>query len=201
MADRRNPKQRRSKELVDAVLTAASSVVSKNGLQTATLDKISERAGVSVGSVYQYFSNKNSILGESVVQELDLNRQVMLDKILEWGHLPLREFVRNLVSFTALFFQTRLELERHIFAHSAELGKLDEHMVMRREVIAAVAQVFQRHSHELAFDDLDQVATIVVHSVMGAFTAPMLDKQLSFSIDDMKENVVQMVERFLLPTE
>lgn len=180
-------------------MTAASIVASRKGLENTTLEKISETAGVSPGSVYQYFSNKKSILEGAVVQELDHNRIATLAKIKEWGNLPLDDFIRNVVSFVAQYFQSRLESDRHIFARSAELGKIEEHMAMRREVTSAVCEVFKLHKQVLQFEDLNKAATIVVHSVTGVLFAPMVDKKLEYSIEELKEDLIKLIQRFLLP--
>ncbi|KVD49763.1 TetR family transcriptional regulator [Burkholderia sp. MSMB1072] len=70
MADRRNtpiatrkqPRQARSTRLVEDVLEAAIQVLASEGAQRFTMARVAERAGVSVGSLYQYFPNKASVL-------------------------------------------------------------------------------------------------------------------------------------------
>jgi AcrR family transcriptional regulator len=56
------PKQARSNDLVSAVLDAAVQVLETEGAQRFTTARVAERAGVSVGSLYQYFPNKAAIL-------------------------------------------------------------------------------------------------------------------------------------------
>lgn len=62
ISSRRQPQQARSAELVAAILEAALQVLAREGAQRFTTTRVAERAGVSVGSVYQYFPNKASIL-------------------------------------------------------------------------------------------------------------------------------------------
>jgi len=62
ISSRRKPKQARSNDLVSAILQAAIQVLAKEGAHRFTTTRVAERAGVSVGSVYQYFPNKASIL-------------------------------------------------------------------------------------------------------------------------------------------
>jgi len=66
---RRRAKQSRSQSTVDAVITATAHVIEKHGYAKATTDRIAERAGVSVGSVYQYFSNKDEICTQLIERE------------------------------------------------------------------------------------------------------------------------------------
>jgi AcrR family transcriptional regulator len=62
IASRKAPKQARSSELVAAVLEAAVQVLAAEGAQRFTTSRVAEKAGVSVGSLYQYFPNKAAIL-------------------------------------------------------------------------------------------------------------------------------------------
>ncbi|NOK63785.1 MAG: TetR/AcrR family transcriptional regulator [Chloroflexi bacterium AL-W] len=59
---RRNPTQERSRFTVEAILDAAVQVFEQHGYAAGTTARIAERAGVSVGSLYQYFPNKDAIL-------------------------------------------------------------------------------------------------------------------------------------------
>lgn len=60
---RRLPRQARSRELVDRLLTAAGELFAERGYADTTTNAVAERAGVSVGSLYQFFANKDEILG------------------------------------------------------------------------------------------------------------------------------------------
>ncbi|HJP75240.1 MAG TPA: TetR/AcrR family transcriptional regulator [Pseudonocardiaceae bacterium] len=59
---RRQPKQARSRELVERILTSAGELFAARGYPNVTTNHIAERAGVSVGSLYQFFSDKEEIL-------------------------------------------------------------------------------------------------------------------------------------------
>jgi AcrR family transcriptional regulator len=83
IASRKQPKQARSTELVAAILEAAIQVLAQEGAQRFTTARVAERAGVSVGSVYQYFPNKAAILFRLQTDEWqqtgDLLRQILED--------------------------------------------------------------------------------------------------------------------------
>ena len=62
ISSRKSPRQARSTELVAAVLQAAVQVLAEGGTERFTMARVAERAGVSVGSLYQYFPNKAALL-------------------------------------------------------------------------------------------------------------------------------------------
>ena len=59
---RRRPRQERAQATVEAILGAAADVIAHEGYATMTTNKVAKRAGVSIGSLYQYFPNKQAIL-------------------------------------------------------------------------------------------------------------------------------------------
>jgi len=59
---RRRPRQERAQATVQAILGAAADVIAHEGYAAMTTNKVAKRAGVSIGSLYQYFPNKQAIL-------------------------------------------------------------------------------------------------------------------------------------------
>src|SRR6201996_4238210 len=62
ISSRKQPKQARSAQLVSDILMAATQVLARDGAHRFTTARVAEKAGVSVGSLYQYFPNKEAIL-------------------------------------------------------------------------------------------------------------------------------------------
>ncbi len=69
----KRPKQDRSKSTVDAILEAVTHIMDKDGPMSLTTNKIAEKAGVSVGSLYQYFKNKESIFEAILLRMTEQN--------------------------------------------------------------------------------------------------------------------------------
>lgn len=83
LSSRKQPKQARSAELVATILEAALQVLAKQGAQRFTTVRVAEKAGVSVGSLYQYFPNKAAILfrlqSDEWRETTDLLRRILED--------------------------------------------------------------------------------------------------------------------------
>jgi len=96
VSSRKQPKQARSAELVATILEAAVQVLRKEGAQRFTTARVAERAGVSIGSVYQYFPNKAAILFRLQSDEWRQTgelRRIILEDVLR----PPLERLRTLV--------------------------------------------------------------------------------------------------------
>lgn len=96
LSSRRQPQQARSSDLVAAILEAALQVLAKEGVHRFTTTRVAERAGVSVGSVYQYFPNKASILFRLQSDEWRQTTELLCG-ILEDVQTPPLDRLRRLV--------------------------------------------------------------------------------------------------------
>src|SRR4051812_15684965 len=96
VSSRKRPQQARSSELVATILEAAVQVLAKEGAQRFTTARVAEKAGVSVGSLYQYFPNKAAILFRLQSDEWRQTTE-LLRGILEDTQRPPLERLRNLV--------------------------------------------------------------------------------------------------------
>ncbi|SFK33608.1 TetR family transcriptional regulator [Lysobacter sp. cf310] len=96
ISSRKQPKQARSNLLVTAILQAAAQVLAAEGAQRFTTARVAERAGVSVGSLYQYFPNKAAILFRLQSDEWQQTTD-LLSTILKDAGTPPQQRLRNLV--------------------------------------------------------------------------------------------------------
>jgi len=96
ISTRKFPRQARSNDLVRAILQAAVRVLAEEGAHRFTTARVAERAGVSVGSLYQYFPNKASILFRLQSEEW-LETTDLLARILSDRSRPPLERIRSLV--------------------------------------------------------------------------------------------------------
>ncbi|PRH04119.1 TetR family transcriptional regulator [Burkholderia gladioli] len=96
LAVRKQPQQARSTELVAAILEAATQVLAREGAARFTTARVAEKAGVSVGSVYQYFPNKAAILFRLQSDEWS-RTTAMLREILEDRRDPPPERLHKMV--------------------------------------------------------------------------------------------------------
>jgi AcrR family transcriptional regulator len=96
ISSRKQPQQARSADLVAAILQAAIQVLTEHGATRFTTARVAEKAGVSIGSLYQYFPNKAAILFRLQSDEW-LHTTQMLQRILENPEHPPLARLRTLV--------------------------------------------------------------------------------------------------------
>jgi AcrR family transcriptional regulator len=96
ISSRKQPLQARSTELVATILTAATQVLAKEGAQRFTTARVAEKAGVSIGSLYQYFPNKAAILFRLQRDEWQQTAEMLRSILNDEQKTPLQR-LRNLV--------------------------------------------------------------------------------------------------------
>lgn len=120
---RRTPKQQRSRRLVEAVIEAARRVLADGGPEALTTVNVATRAGVSVGSLYQYFAGREALLFTLCEEELRGFREQLgawragshvlstPERIAEWLELLLAHYKRLAALEPAFFLRNRAEIE------------------------------------------------------------------------------------------
>lgn len=99
ISSRKQPKQARSNELVAAILQAAAQVLAKEGAQRFTTARVAEKAGVSIGSLYQYFPNKAAILFRLQSDEWQQTNDMLRGILKDARHAPLDRLRRLVHAF------------------------------------------------------------------------------------------------------
>jgi AcrR family transcriptional regulator len=144
ISSRKEPKQARSTGLVTAILEAAIQVLAKEGASRFTTARVAEKAGVSVGSVYQYFPNKAAILFRLQTDEWQQTSQ-MLSRILQDVSQPALERLRALVH---AFIRSECE-EAQMRVALSDAAPLYRAAPEAHEVRAEGQQIFQAFMLEL----------------------------------------------------
>ena len=75
---RKRPGQQRSQQMVDILLEASGRVIARQGLASLTTNRVADEAGVSIGSLYQYFANKQELL-EGLLERMALDMTRLID--------------------------------------------------------------------------------------------------------------------------
>src|SRR5690348_5825698 len=88
LSSRKLPQQARSSRLVADILEAAAQVLVREGARRFTTARVAERAGISVGSLYQYFPNKEAILFRLQTEEWRQTGRLVQDLLEDRGRPP-----------------------------------------------------------------------------------------------------------------
>jgi AcrR family transcriptional regulator len=146
---RKRPRQARSEATVEALLTAATRVLSSDGLKGFNTNRVAEVAGVSVGSLYQYYPNKAALTAALIARTQTALADGLEARIAGLAGASLAEAIADLacMAVNQQYGEARLAAaldheERHL--------PVPEIAEARLRMTAAVERLLERHRDEIA---------------------------------------------------
>ncbi|ESA32062.1 transcriptional regulator [Leptolyngbya sp. Heron Island J] len=165
---RRQPKQARSQERVKQILDGAEQLFVEVGYDSTTTRAIAARAGVSVGSLYQFFPDKEAILKALAIRYMQTQYQRFLDlHTPDAVTLPLRSYVDQMIDVFDQFY-TDYPGSRAIFEQLLDtitwsaIEKIDD---FEYQVIDELARFFHARQPTLAMTKCERMAMIITKTV------------------------------------
>uniref|UniRef100_A0AAU3H8F8 TetR/AcrR family transcriptional regulator n=1 Tax=Streptomyces sp. NBC_01401 TaxID=2903854 RepID=A0AAU3H8F8_9ACTN len=192
---RRKPRQVRAELTRERILTAAAHVFAEYGYAAGTTNRIAERARISIGSLYQYFPNKDAVLAELLVRHIDRGAWMQADQ-LDLSAGSLESMVRALVRDAIDNHRDDPQLLRIMFEEaplSQELlDTVDRHQKNR---VGQVRDLLARHP-DVRVQDLDTAAELIVFTVEVNTHKLMADPR-TIPVEMFEKELVGMVTRYL----
>lgn len=166
---RKHASQERSRATVDALVGATARILVKEGFDKASTNRIAEVAGVSVGSLYQYFPGKEAL----VVAVIDRHNQdimrVVRRALADVASLPIEKGVRNLVAAAIEAHRVDPKLHRVLAEQIPRTGRLENVEAFNREAYVLFREYLESHRDELRVADLE-LAVFVCGTSIEALT-------------------------------
>jgi AcrR family transcriptional regulator len=162
---RKTASQKRSRLTVDALLEATARILVKEGFDKASTNRIAEVAGVSVGSLYQYFPSKEALVATLIDRHNQEVMQAVQGELAEAVNLPIEQAVRKLVSVAVKAHRIDPKLHRVLAEQIPRVGKLENIETFNRQNYVLFANYLERHRDEIRAVDLGLAAFVSVTSI------------------------------------
>jgi AcrR family transcriptional regulator len=157
--------QERARATVDALVEATARILVKEGFDKASTNHIAEVAGVSIGSLYQYFPSKEALVAAVIERHQQEIMQTVRGELAEVLVQPVEKAVRKLVAVAVEAHRVDPVLHRVLAEQIPRVGKLDKLETFNRENYALFRTYLERHRDELHVDDLELASFICVTSI------------------------------------
>lgn len=175
---RKTATQERSRATVDAILEATARILIKEGFDKASTNRVAEVAGVSVGSLYQYFPGKDALVAALIERHgADISRTIG-EELSQAVKLPIAEGMRKLIASAIKSHRIDPKLHRALTEQIPRVGhqaKIDAH---KREYYALFRAYLESCRHELRVRDLDMATFICVTTIEGLTHNAVLDHKM-----------------------
>jgi len=189
---RKRPRQRRSQATVDAILEATAQVLVADGYDKTSTNRVAKRAGVSIGSLYQYFPNKEALVGELVDRYSNRVMALILAELTQHSDAPPSVTAPVLVQAMIAQKRENPELARVLRDQIPRVGRMQHYETNLATIIEAVASYLAAHRDALRIDDVEAAAFVTVQTVDAATHAGVVgmpgavdDERLAAHVTDL----------------
>lgn len=197
------PRQARARATVEAIVEATTQVLLERGYERFTTAHAAERAGVSVGSLYQYFPNKAALAAavidrccEDVVAAFE---QALASRKAASGRSRalLADCVRAMVDVTLVSHHLASDLHRIVRDLAPRLGVAKRTEMVSEAMTRLIESVLRRHADEIAPDVDLPVAAAIIQTVVESLAHRVATGRAPAEAGTLADEAARMVTRYL----
>ena len=193
---RKRPKQARSKATVDAILTAASQVLLETGYYRASTYKIADLAGVSTGSLYEYFPGKEAIFAEVRRRE---DKKLLALVMEQPVPTTVKELLRLHTSTNIQFVRSNLRLHAALINDVPQFAVTEEELPAYTDYFPWGVQFFHTHKEEIRQDlSADRLVEFIMRVVRSTIDSYVLNAPDQLNDPSIEKLIIDLIERFAL---
>lgn len=191
---RKLPQQDRSKVTVDAILTATAHILTQEGYDRTTTNRIAELAGVSIGSLYQYFPSKEALVTALAEHHVNTMMAVIESKLNDLCNAPIEVVLHELVKVC-------------IAAHAIDpmLHKVLNEQVPRinntnaeARVTALLRAYLELHRDQIQPQNLDLAVLIVERTVEALTHTAVIERPALLSDGQLEQEITNLLLSYLV---
>lgn len=191
----KSPRQARSRSTVDAILEASQRVFGEAGLE-GTTTRIAHVAGVSIGSLYQYFPGKESIFGALVARAVDEDLARIEAAVARTRGAPAEVTIRAMIEAALVVPRARPRFFHFLMLHLPVLGHTAEARRLEAALVRIVRGVIDDHP-EMEIADPDLIAVASVGALRGLVDHVARVRPEDLPTEALLETCVRLVAGYL----
>jgi AcrR family transcriptional regulator len=193
---RKTPAQDRAKATVEAILEAGAYILIKDGWEKFTTNRVAERAGVNIASLYQYFPNKDAIAAELQRRHIEKARDSSPDVILQLrSQANLRDAMKILIDAAIAEHRTNPRLHK-AFAEELPRASRRLHGDRDEQLMVLLADILKPYAIEVP--DLEIALFLFRVTTHAAIHEAACDRPELLANPLFAEELIALIERYLL---
>jgi AcrR family transcriptional regulator len=187
---RRIPRQARAGETVASILEATAQILEAGGLGALTTNAIAERAGVSIGTLYQYFADKNAILLALARQEMEATLIAVARSQENPSDPTVEGRVRATVRSILNAFRGRMRARKAVVQAILAQG-------LAIEVMGPVATFIATQPRTVLPELTKEQVFVLSRAMLGTIRAAVMEEQPFLRSRDFEDEVVRLIVAYI----
>jgi AcrR family transcriptional regulator len=194
---RKSPRQARSQATVGAILDAAARVLVERGYAATNTNLVAELAGVSVGSLYQYFPNKDALIAALHQRHTRQMNEVAERMLAIDDRLSFDEALSRAIEGLVEAHRVEAGLHRVLERQLAGLATLDDHAEVERNMSEQIQKLLRRYPDDVKVPDLRLATYVLIHSLHSLVHAVVHERPSGVSIRQATREMVRLARIYL----
>jgi AcrR family transcriptional regulator len=197
---RKHASQARSRATVDALIEATARILVTEGFERASTNRIAEVAGVSVGSLYQYYPGKEALVAAVIDRHNQDIMRLVRAALAEVASQPIEKAVRRLVAVAIEAHRIDPRLHRVLAEQLPRTGRLENVEAFNRETYALFRVYLAGHGDELRNVDMELAVFVCVTSIEALAHTAVLhhsDKLSDQAVEKLVDETTRLVVGYL----
>ncbi len=195
---RKEAHQDRSKATVDAIMRATARILVRKGYDGATTNHIALAAGVSIGSLYQYFPNKEAIVAALLEEHLAEQQEWLRKAMMKALDQPLEEAARTLIEGLIAAHRVDPDLHRVFVEELPRIASFDRIHRLEQETLEIVRVYLHARVPELEKKrSIDIASFVIVHAVEALTHGAVLFRRDLLEDPRFVDEVARLVTRYV----
>ncbi|MDF2695252.1 MAG: transcriptional regulator, TetR family [Labilithrix sp.] len=193
------PRQARAQATIDAILEATIRILERENLEQTTTTRIAEVAGVSIGTLYHHFEDRDAIV--RALQEREFARALaLMQDVLSRDNLATapRETVSRVVRGLAKLYQASPALHRVLAIEGLRVVNAEQVHAFDLRVIDVVRGFLLASQEHLRCTNVEAAAFVAYQSVRATMLAALLERPPGLDTEVLVDQIVDLVLRFLV---
>ena len=197
---RKAPQQARSQVTVTAILDGAIRVLDQEGPGAATTSRIAEVAGVSVGTLYQYFAHREAILDALQDREFERAGEMLMAQLSGQGFPTARSLAKAVVAGLLHLYRAAPGLHRLLVLEGLHVSPTERVQAFDRKIVDSLRAFFEVTPFKVQRENKHAAAFVLYQSVRATMLAAILEEPAGLSDEVLIDEVTDLVVGHLVAT-
>jgi AcrR family transcriptional regulator len=193
---RKSPKQERSRQLVEAIVEATARVLVKDGFDGLSVNDVADVAGVSVGSLYQYFPHKEALVVAVLEREADSEAAYLDARFAQLTSNTLEAFLTEAIAAVLAYRADHRALYDALLAVIPVVGRFYDLRARSAASAARTRAILATHL-DGAGVDLDEVTYVIVNATHAITHEGLLQRPKTLTDERLAEEATRVVLAYL----
>ncbi|MFL5319530.1 MAG: TetR/AcrR family transcriptional regulator [Myxococcaceae bacterium] len=199
LSPRKSPRQERARATVDAIVAATARILVKHGYDALSTNRVAEEAGVSIGSLYQYFPSKESLVAAVGQRHFDKMMQAFEGAFEQLADAPLPVVARTLIRLLIEAHSVEPKLHRVLMEQIPLGGRPKPMQEFDKNICTMVRAYLEVHAGEVRPRDLDMATFVLMRSMEALCHGAVLERPEYLKGERFIDEATELVVRYLDP--